>query len=55
MVITTADVTLHVMEDPGDSFGDALLRSLVPLMLVGMVATAIATLWFLKRKDRVGT
>lgn len=55
MVITTADVTLHVMEDPGDSFGDALLRSLVPLMLVGMVATAVATLWFLKRKDRVKT
>jgi len=55
MVITTVNVTLHVMEDPGDSFGDALLRSLVPLLLVVMVAMALATFWFLKRKDRAGT
>ncbi|MCK5254222.1 MAG: hypothetical protein KAQ96_14785 [Thermoplasmata archaeon] len=54
MVITTANVTFHVMEDPGNSFGDALLRSLVPLLLVGMVAAGLATFWFLKRKDRVG-
>ncbi len=55
MVITTANVTLHVMEDPGDSFGDSLLRSLVPLLLIAMVATALATFWSLKRKDLAGT
>jgi hypothetical protein len=54
-VITTANVTLHVMEDPGDSLRDSIMRSLVPLLLVGLVATAVTTFWFLRRKDRRAT
>jgi hypothetical protein len=54
-VITMANVTLHVMEDPGDSFTFNLLRNLVPLLLVIGVAVSLAAYLFLRRRDRLST
>ena len=50
--ITTANVTLEVIEETGGTMGDTLLRTAFPLFLATCIALGLATIWFIKRRER---
>lgn len=51
-VITTVNVTLHVLEDPGDSFADSLMRVSVPLLIVTFAAMGTVTYLIINRRSQ---
>jgi hypothetical protein len=54
-IITMANITLRVMEDPGDSISGAITRALVPIILLVTMALGLVTYWFINRRDRLDT
>jgi hypothetical protein len=51
-VITTVNVTLRVLDDPGDTLADSLMRSLVPLVVVVGAGLGLVSYWYIRRRDQ---
>jgi hypothetical protein len=51
-VITTVNVTIKVMEDPGDTLTDSVMRSLVPIVVLVGAALGLVMYWYLRRRDQ---